>query len=283
MINRISLPKVLAIIAFLAVLAVIVITTVNRMPATEVVQSLDETIAIATPTEPDNSSVSLTTVLSLILALFTSSISVWLYRWRLKINLTGSLVPEEWGQIISEAVHAISKNTVIIERNRELNEKLANFITGKSTETRAEIKSVKEMLLTFQQSLDEKDIEIKRLKEGYDTKILHGNLSNLAALHEKSSTLLSHDQSNKSLGNFIVLLEDSLESSGVSIAFPETGVDFALWSDFIEIVGTTSSEEDNISKGQITEVLSPYYLIRGGERQIILSKSKIKYHLPAGD
>ena len=297
MLRRISLFNAFVIIFTLMVIAAATITVWSLVPSTDSIPNLDEPTAIATPIEStldeptaiatpikfaDGAS-SMTAVLSLIVAILSSGISIWLYRWRRTIVMTGALVPEVWGQIIRDAVNEINKNTAIVEKNKELGEKVANFINAKATETKTEIKSVKEMLLTFQQSLDEKDREIKRLKEGYDTKILHGNLSNLTALHEKSLGIISNDPTNKSLGNFIVLLEDTIESSGVSIDFPEIGMDFALCSDFVEVVGTTSSGEASFSKGQISQVISPYYVIRGAERQIVLKKSKIKYHLPAGE
>ena len=139
------------------------------------------------------------------------------------------------------------------------------------------------MLLSFQSALDDKDIEIKRLKEGFETEILRKNLINIASIHEKSSQMLKKEPENNLLKNFIFLLTDVLKDSGVEITEIPVGRDFALFSDFIEVIGTTSKTLPAMEKGQITEVSSPSYVLKGLDYETVLLKAKIKYHLPEGE
>ena len=101
-----------------------------------------------------------------------------------------------------------------------------------------------------------------------------------ANLHAECVALLNKDIENKNLKNFEMLLLDLIETAGVIVDSPDIGEDFSALADYVEVVGHTSINGQNLDKGQISEVLSKIYLYKQGESNTVLRKSKVKYHLP---
>jgi len=205
------------------------------------------------------------------------------YNWRQKIDLSGALVPEEWAEYLIKLAENINDQNIHLQKLTSDNLRLSRLVDTNQNKILELIASSKEILLTFQTSLQEKDDEINRLKIGYDFKIQKDLLNQLVQLHSNCIEIIEKNEINKGLVNIEILLRDLLESSGVLISKPPIGTDFSAISDLIEVTGYSSDPSGNLQKGQISEVLTDYYLYDSGTRQTVLKPAKIKYFLADGD
>lgn len=241
-----------------------------------------------------SSSVDPVLVIILTTSLLVSVIALWVayrfYRWRTQIDVTGALVPEHWAQNITNLTDAINSFRDVLEQhlrgNIEQNQnfsKAQDSITSKTDTISETLHATQDMLLKFQQTIDMKDAEISRLKQGYDTKILKKSILGMINLHTHIVTILSNDPENKRLKNVEFLMRDEIESSGVEISKVPLGEDFAKLSEYVEVIGHTSDTNVDLVKGQISEVVSEMYLMRTEDKLNVLRKAKVKYHLPQED
>ena len=223
------------------------------------------------------------TLLSTTVAGLSAFVALKFYNWRQKIDLSGALVPEEWAEYLIELAEKINDQNIHLQKLTSDNLRLSRLVDTNQNKILELIASSKEILLTFQTSLQEKDNEINRLKIGYDFKIQKDLLLQLVQLHSNCIEIIEKNEINKGLVNIEILLRDLLESSGVLISKPPIGTDFSAISDLIEVTGYSSDPSGNLQKGQISEVLTDYYLYDSGTRQTVLKPAKIKYFLADGD
>ena len=230
-------------------------------------------------------------VIILSISVFSTGISLWIaykfYTWRTKIDVTGALVPEQWAQHISNLSDALKKFRDVLENQLHItNEQYQHFlnsqqaVAGEVDGMAKTLQVTQEMLLKFQQTIDVKDAEISRLKNGYDKQILRKNILAMVNLHAQTMAILGNDHENKSLKNIEFLMRDEIENCGVQIKDNLLGEDFAKLSDYVDVVGYTSNSESDLAKGQISEVISEVYLIETEDHIDVLRKAKIKYHVP---
>ena len=223
------------------------------------------------------------TFLSTTVAGLSAFVALKFYNWRQKIDLSGALVPEEWAEYLIKLAENINDQNIHLQKLTSDNLRLSRLVDTNQNKILELIASSKEILLTFQTSLQEKDDEINRLKIGYDFKIQKDLLNQLVQLHSNCIEIIEKNEINKGLVNIEILLRDLLESSGVLISKPPIGTDFSAISDLIEVTGYSSDPSGNLQKGQISEVLTDYYLYDSGTRQTVLKPAKIKYFLADGD
>ena len=223
------------------------------------------------------------TLLSISVAGLSAFVALKFYNWRQKIDLTGALVPEVWAEHLINLAEKINDQGTRIQNLASDNLTLSKLVDTNQNKILGHIAASKEILLTFQTSLQEKDNEINRLKIGYDFKIQKDLLLQLVQLHSNCIEIIAKNEVNKGLVNIEILFRDLLESSGVSISKPPIGTDFSTISDLIEVTGYSSDASSNLQKGQISEVLSDYYLYDNGARKTVLKPAKIKYYLDDGD
>lgn len=227
------------------------------------------------------------TLVSVLAAGASSVVAYKFYHWRQTIDVTGALTPERWGEYLKDVGSSVKENSSVVHLIAEaVNEHISAIQKVHQTNLHGtkqiseETKALKEMLLAFQTSLDEKDKEISRLKEGYDFKILKNTLAQLVTLHAQCLELMGKNPENKQMSNFELLIRDSIENAGVEIGTPAKGELFSDFSDLVEVIGHTSNPESGLKKGQISEVYSYYYAFKGSVSKTVLKKSKITYHLP---
>ena len=223
------------------------------------------------------------TFFSISIAGLASFVAFKFYNWRQKVDLTGALVPEEWAGHLIALTGSLNSQSAHIQNLSSDNVRLSKLVESNSTEVLKQTSATKEMLLTFQTSIQEKDLEINRLKLGYDFKIQKDLLSQLVQLHSNCLEIIEKSGSTKGLRNIEILFRDLLEGSGVMIFKPSIGTDFSTISDQTEVVGHSSASPENLKKGEISDVLSDCYLYDSGSRQTVLKPAKIKYYLPDGE
>lgn len=224
------------------------------------------------------------TLVSVLVAGVSSFVAYKFYYWRRTIDTTGSLAPESWGEYlesIGNVIQGSSKDVgLAVHDNISTMQKVHKAALQSTSQISKETNEIKEMLLTFQGSLDEKDREIARLKEGYDFQILKNTLIQLATLHSQFLELVSKNPDNKLMSNCEILIRDLIENAGVEIGTPKKGELFSDYPDLVEVVGHTSSNGAGTEKGQISTVHSYYYVFEGPASRAVLKKAKITYYLP---
>jgi hypothetical protein len=203
-----------------------------------------------------------------------------------KLELTSKTLPSEkpeyQTEIITENVNAINVILNSIGASQNSIVRVVDIFSAELTRTNQRIEEATEKTdskidtlmqayRTLQNALDEKDIEVKRLREGYDSYLYRkyinrflrvksalGDIKKDQAFNEKSFTQIEH------------LLSDALEECGVVSFWPEIG------SDYLKIDGvsdnpvkTQSANPEEFSK--IAEVLEPgYWLVSDNHKEIII-------------
>ena len=157
-------------------------------------------------------------IISLLLAFSGAWISYWLYKWRKKlISKEGKnnviIVPEEFWesqQKIFKYFNELAENVGVLNENlnkdidslnKQYNELMDNF-------------------LTLRKALDERDTEIKRLKEGYDQTIIKKSLRRFLKTHQSVCDSFKDNQTDE-MEQILYLFNDALEEAGVETFSPE--------------------------------------------------------------
>jgi molecular chaperone GrpE (heat shock protein) len=211
----------------------------------------------------------------LILGLTTAisvAISFYLYRWRrILINDQRVLVPEE----IVARLHNVQKevNGLRGVTNDAVDEQRTN-ITHVAEELRKLGRGATQLLdttLNLQQALDERDAEIRRLREGYDRDVFRRFLGRFLrakqALDDWKRT--PGGSSEKLLDQVSRLLEDAFEECGVEEFSPPIGSDYRTASgvaDNPNAVKTNNPQE----AFQIADVIQPGYRFRNSETGVLI-------------
>jgi hypothetical protein len=157
-------------------------------------------------------------IISLLLALSGVWISYWLYKWRkIIISKEGKnnviIVPEEFW----ESQQKIFKNfNDLAENVSVLNENLNKDIDSLNKQ----YNELMDNFLTLRKALDERDAEIKKLKEGYDQTIIKKSLRRFLKTHQSVSDSYKENPSDQ-LEQILYLFNDALEEAGVEIFSPE--------------------------------------------------------------
>ena len=157
-------------------------------------------------------------IISLLLALSGVWISYWLYKWRkIIISKEGKnnviIVPEEFW----ESQQKIFKNfNDLAENVGVLNENLNKDIDSLNKQ----YNELMDNFLTLRKALDERDDEIKKLKEGYDQTIIKKSLRRFLKTHQSVSDSYKENPSDE-LEQILYLFNDALEEAGVEIFSPE--------------------------------------------------------------
>jgi len=140
--------------------------------------------------------------------------------------------------------------------------KQTNAIRGVKTDLSTLIKNVNDMTETFmslQKSLDEKDEEIKRLKEGYDDVIVRKFLLRFTKVDKVLKEYMNEGQADlKGLEDIHTQLEDALLEANVEPFSPELGSDYKTTQGVADnpvIKDTTNEKQDST----IAEVLQVGY------------------------
>lgn len=141
-------------------------------------------------------------------------VSFYLYRWRkVLIKNQDVLLPEELATAINRLSGAFDQ---LSEANRAFGDE-SNGNTVKITDG---VKTLGRSLLTFQNSLEEKDREISRYKSGYDSEILKRNMVGFVRLALFIDRI---EEESDEVRNIRLLLEDALEDCGIEKLIPKIG------------------------------------------------------------
>ena len=252
---------------------------VSMPEETIVLNSPSETLAVIP--QSDSATNYILNTLLIILAfttLISVSISFYLYKWR-KILLSNSnmIVPEEWAQhLFDVSKHVDLVSTQVIKVGGMVNSDL-DRVTNVTSDNSSKISSMIDTYMQLQSALDDKDAEIRRLKDGYDTEVFRRFLSRFIRIDQTVDEFIMDEGENTALSQLHRLFEDAFEECSVYKFQPEVGEDYRNAygiADNPKIVQTDDQNKDHL----IAEVLEPGYHIDTGMNKKIIIRSKVKIY-----
>lgn len=212
--------------------------------------------------------------LLLTFVLFVSiCISFYLYRWR-KILLANPhmYLPEEIGNSVGQ----FAKEVGCMQANVG---KLEKTVIKANLELSNGFENITATLMTLLKSLDDKDQEIARLKQGYDIEIYRKFIARFIRVDLTLNDLIEDaDLESESLKQLKRLLSDALDECGVESFFPIIGQDYRSAEGVAENPKKqkTDNQEDDFKISEIIQC--GYRLQRNGSFEVIIpAKVKIYY------
>jgi hypothetical protein len=205
-----------------------------------------------------------------IVTLLAISISFYLYRWRRFLhNNRQFLVPAEF------EVWVNGLNNTVVGLMQQVEKFVQNFdVKGKETHQR--VANLSETFMTMQGALDERESEIRRLKQGYDQHIYRKFVSRFIRVDQTIEDFQrAGGADEESLGQLRRLLGDAFEECGVECFQPELGDDYRECEGVADNPKTANGDRPE-DAFKIVEVLESGYLIRGAEAAEILIPAKVK-------
>ncbi len=211
----------------------------------------------------------LTIMLMAFATLISVSISFYLYRWRrILISQPNILVPEEWGSSLKDVRSTVRKLINAFHDN-------TSRITSITTESSDKITNMTEIFMSLQGALNEKDMEISRLKKGYDSEIFRKFLFRFIRIEQYlDDCMKSENVDLDSLVQLKRLLEDAFDECGVEQFEPNVGDDYRRAEGIADHPKTTKTDKAE-NEFIIAEVLEAGYRLRGGEGYEYIVPAKV--------
>lgn len=208
----------------------------------------------------------------IILSMMSLTWAFWHYYTRAVYLKDGpALVPERWHGIIAEIVRATQQSQAQTERATQ---RVSAEVESQSQRSEALLES----FLTLQRSLDAKDDEIERLKEGYDAKIFKKFLFRFIRVDRALREMRDEFEGQEGQRNYEYLsrmMEDALEECGVERFIPEIGDDIREAgpeiADEPEVIGTTDPAQDF----RIVAVNTVGYRLEGEDGNYVIVPSRV--------
>lgn len=205
-----------------------------------------------------------------IVTLLAVSISFYLYRWRRFLHNNRQFsAPGEF------EVWANGLNNTVVGLMQQV-EKFVQHFDLKGTETHQRVANLSETFMTMQGALDERESEIRRLKQGYDQHIYRKFVSRFIRVDQTIEDFQrAGGADEEGLGQLRRLLGDAFEECGVECFQPEIGEDYRECEGVADNPKTANGDRPE-DAFKIIEILESGYLIRGAEVADILIPAKVK-------
>jgi hypothetical protein len=183
----------------------------------------------------------LITTISLIVASLSIIVSLYLYYWRYKLIVNKDfLIPEK---VVSE----LSAQSEQFNKLSQYNLQVGQLIDSQLKKTNTEISELKNILIQFQKSLNEKDDMISRYQKGYDNKIFKNFIGRFYRTYKFLIDLeQSNGVQNSDFKKIKTLLNDAFDQSGVEIFFPDIGINYLDEGEILDdnpIIKLTANEK----------------------------------------
>lgn len=223
----------------------------------------------------------ITLIIRLVSLLLISGLSYFLYKMVIFRRINNGSIEQ-----LPELTYTETKERMI--KLGENFAKLANYLNELGSTTNAinsqnskRFDEIISSLNVFTKSLIEKDKEIERLKDGYDSKLKIDVLKSMIILKDRLDYLIdendSNDESLKLLRNILNVLENQFEDLGlIKLIFKEGD----LWRN---VDGAEAEElvnaDDESKKGQIIKTIKHGYYIEGLDgAKVIVRKAKVSLY-----
>jgi flagellar hook-associated protein FlgK len=200
--------------------------------------------------------------------------SYYLYRWRRILSVEGKLlaIPEELIARLATVDSELKALRSAVSRTDTDQMKQRSQMHQAIDKTNQIISQLFEASATMQNALDQRDGEIKRLREGYDAQLVRrfvGRFIRVKQAVRDAKTYVGTDMNT--IDQIDRLLDDALDECGVEEFRPKLNEDFRVAAgvaDNPQVIETADASKNF----RIVDVLEPGYRFRNGaEREIILS------------
>jgi hypothetical protein len=151
------------------------------------------------------------------------AISFYLYRWRKILSANTSFsVPEELISSLNSLGKEIRRSSTHLEHAICEHETSIKHIADTSTRTDERITEILETSMLLQRALDERDAEIRRLRQGYDVEVFRRFISRFLRVKQLIDDCHSLGQyTPEDYANVGRLLDDAFEECGLSNLPPQ--------------------------------------------------------------
>lgn len=200
--------------------------------------------------------------------------AIFLFRKRVIVADTRYLTPDYLRRLIKDI------NTEVKDSNKYLSVSMSQSTRDVKT-INNNISEINDVLKTYLKLLDEKDREIKRFKNGYDTYLYQKFLSRFIRVDTMISDLRDDGEiSINDLENVQDLMRDSLEECGVVTFSVPSGADYRKVRDVEDNPEIETTDDPNLDY-QVKSTLRPgYKIVSSGNEQTIQKAKVIIYRNP---
>jgi hypothetical protein len=205
----------------------------------------------------------------------------YLYRWRRILSSDGKVltVPEELIARLATIDDELRALKLAISTADADQKKQRSQIHQAVDKTNKVIAQLFETSATMQSALDQRDLEIKRLTEGYDAELLRrfvGRFIRVKAAISDAQSSVATDMST--INQIDRLLEDALDECGVEEFRPKINDDFRVASgvaDNPKVIETTDASKNF----QIVDVIEPGYRFRNSTSGEIILPARVSIYV----
>ena len=198
------------------------------------------------------------------------SVAFYLYRWRrLLIAQQKFLVPEELGKHLND----VGRNLKMLSAHMGDG---MNALGRESVRTSEGISNLIETFMTLQKAIDDRDAEIKRLKNGYDAEIFRRFVHRFIRVDQMIDVYsTSCSENSEALGQLKRVMEDALDECGIESFQPNIGDDSRRTEGIADNPKSTKTDERD-DDFKIAEVIEPGYRLRSGANSEVLIPAKVR-------
>jgi len=160
-----------------------------------------------------------------LISLISLSTTFWLYRWR-RVVVAGKdiVVPETFAKQVNGIVQAVHGSSSELGKVINQQSGAVNQFSDSLKSLDENIKGMIDTYMSLQAALDQKDEEIARFKDGYDSKIFHNFLLRFTRVDRVIQEYLEDKKIDlDGLKDIREVMEDALEECGVELFSPNTG------------------------------------------------------------
>lgn len=152
-------------------------------------------------------------------------------------------------------------------------------LTSSKENQTATINKIESAFEIFRTQLDQKDVELKRLKSGYDYDVFRNFLARFIRVHTelfKECEAATDSDAHETLSDIRDLFEDSLSECGVRIATVSVGDTYnpELLSAQLSYVATSKKEDD----GKVSRIVHPAYYHISDTGDTLLKEARLKIY-----
>lgn len=294
--NRLFYPLLTSIILIVIVLALFIYKSDPKEYVTK--QESHETIAVPEDNEADEEPLADSATPWFLITLLTLSTGangciaafIFLYnRKRLELLKDKKFVePETLQQTLQSFVSSVNKIGKELEQIKVINHNTVAQIVQQTQSVLKEIEiqskghgegidKMMDTFLTLNNKIDEKDAEIKRYKEGYDTENIKASLAGYIKVRDRIKSYVDNEKTSlQDLDKLLIIVESAIDNLGASEIEIEIGDKFfddkyVGLIDNPEVIETDDLEKD----GTIASVVRKGYEIKGQERNTTIRNAKV--------
>lgn len=223
---------------------------------------------------PENSRSDVALVVLVLVLLVSTALNLFVIRWLWwgrKFHTHPSEVPELLLGEVKNHNNDLRANFQSLSGDIETATKIQLEIAESANDTTENLASSFQVLRS---ALDDRDEEIKRLKEGYDLAIFRRFVIRFVRLDLALIDELANTGDAGQLSDFRDLLLDALDECGVTPFFPEVGAEYRS-SDGVEDDPVFEPTDDIRQDGKISRVVRSGYLLENSETSEVVIPAKV--------